>query len=768
MFKLRSRFCLNCTQLAFGRNFPKSSVLLTTFHKIHANTLHTPLNKGTKFSKMTKFEYPRARKNESLVDEYHGVKISDPYGWMEDPDSEETKKFVNEQNAISRPFLEEHPHREKVKAEMTKMWDFPKYSSPQRQGDHYFFFHNTGLQNHSVMYIQDSLDGEPRVFLDPNKLSEDGTVSLGTYSFSEDGKTLAYCLSSSGSDWTNMHFKDVATEKEYPEVLERLKFVSIAWTHDHKGVFYSRYPETSNKADGSENVRNQDQKLYYHYLNTPQKDDILIADFPEDPLLNISPEISDCGRWLIVHTMKDCKNNMFHYCDLDTIPDRKIQGKLSLTQVVHQLDSNYEYITNEGSKFIFKTNKNAPNYRLITIDFNNFADSEWKTLIEENKDDVLDWATCVAKDKLILSYIHHVKNVMHLHDLNSGRHLHTFPLDVGTIVGFSGKKKYNDIFYSFMSFLQPTIIFHCSIPETVEPNTKLDTKIFREIKVPDFDPSLFETKQVFYPSKDGTKIPMFILSRKGVQLTNENPCILYGYGGFAVSLQPGFSVTKIVFLRDFNGVYAIPNIRGGGEYGERWHDGGRLLNKQNVFDDFQSAAEWLINAGYTKPERLAIQGGSNGGLLTAACINQKPELFGAAIVQVGVLDMLKFNKFTIGYFWESDYGSPANKSQFDYLLGYSPLHNIQTPKQLEGKQYPATLLMTADHDDRVSPVHSLKFAATLQDTLRDYEHQRNPLLIRIETKAGHGGGKPTTKQIEEITDVYCFLMKSLGFQFNKQ
>ncbi|CAK1601726.1 unnamed protein product [Parnassius mnemosyne] len=707
------------------------------------------------------FVYPEARRDETVVDDYHGTKIHDPYRWLEDPDSNETKEFIEAQNKITRPYLDACPVKADINERLTELWNYPKYSCPFRRGDRYFFFKNTGLQNQNVLYVQDSLEGEPRVFLDPNTLSEDGTVALSGTRFTEDGATLAYGLSVSGSDWITIHLKDVATGKDYPEVLEKVKFASMSWTKDNKGLFYSRYPDATGKADGSETEVNRDQKLCFHRLNTPQTEDVVVVEFPQEPLWRIGAEVSDCGRYLVVSPVRDCRDNLLFFADLAALPAAQPTGLLPLTQIVHKFEADYEYITNEGSVCIFRTNKNAPNYQLIQIDLNNPAEENWKTLIPEHPKDVLDWASAVDNDKLVIHYVRDVKSVLQLHSMKTGEMMQTFDLDVGSIVGFSGKKEQTEIFYHFMSFLTPGIIYHVDFKKQPYKPT-----VFREVKVKGFDASQYEAKQVFYSSKDGTKVPMFIVSKKDLPRDGSNPALLYGYGGFNINVQPSFSVTRLVFMQHFNGVVAIPNIRGGGEYGERWHNAGRLLNKQNVFDDFQAAAQYLVAERYTRPALLTAQGGSNGGLLVAACANQRPDLFGAAIIQVGVLDMLRFQKFTIGHAWVSDYGSSDNKTQFEYLLKYSPLHNIQPPDNAGRAQYPATLVLSADHDDRVVPLHSLKYTAALQHAARAPLQQR-PLLARLDTKAGHGGGKPTAKLIEEHTDILCFMTQSLGLKFVK-
>ncbi|KAM3967549.1 LOW QUALITY PROTEIN: prolyl endopeptidase [Aphomia sociella] len=703
------------------------------------------------------FDYPEARRDESVVDDYHGTKIKDPYRWLEDPDSNETKEFIEAQNKITRPYLDACPVKADINERLTELWNYQKYSCPFRRGDKYFFFMNTGLQNQNVLYIQDSLDGEPRVFLDPNMLSEDGTIALTSTRFTEDGSSLAYGLSASGSDWITIHLKDIATGEDYPEVLEKVKFASMSWTKDNKGLFYSRYPEQTGKTDGSETEVNRDQKLCYHRLNTPQAEDIIAVEFPEEPLWRIGAEVTDCGKYLIVSPVKDCRDNLLFFADLSENPD--ISGKLPITQIVYKFEADYEYITNEGSVCIFRTNKNAPNYRLIKIDLKNPAEENWETLIQEHPSDVLDWASAVDNNKLVIHYVRDVKSVLQLHSMDNGELLQTFDLPVGSVVGFSGKKQQSEIFYHFMSFLTPGIIYHVDFnKQPYEPT------VFREVKIKGFDASLYEAKQIFYSSKDGTNVPMFIVSKKGLSRDGSSPALVYGYGGFNINIQPSFSVTRIVFMQHFNGVVAIPNIRGGGEYGERWHNAGRLLNKQNVFDDFQAAAAYLVRERYTRPALLTMQGGSNGGLLVAACANQRPALYGAAVVQVGVLDMLRFQKFTIGHAWVSDYGSSDEELHFDNLIKYSPLHNIHSPDDEPG-EYPAMLVLTADHDDRVVPLHSLKFIATLQHAARGTRQQR-PLLARVDTKAGHGG-KPTAKIIEEHTDILSFMTQALGLKFVK-
>lgn len=701
----------------------------------------------------TEFQYPVARRDETVVEEFHGQKIADPYRWLEDPDSEETQAYVEQQNKIAQPFLESCEEWKKLNGKLTKRWNYPKYSCPFKHGSRYFFFMNTGLQNQDVLYVQNSLDDEPKVFLDPNSLSKDGTIALVGSRFSDDGNLFAYGLSQSGSDWTKLKVRDVNTGEDFPETIGHTKFVTASWTKDNKGFFYARYPVVEGKADGSETAANENQKLYYHRIGEPQDKDVLIAEFPEEPSWRLMPEVSDCGKYLMLFIMKGCKDMLLYFSNLEKAGG--ITGKLDFTKIVTEFDSDYDYITNEGSIFSFRTNKGAPNYRVVNIDFDEPALDKWTTLIAEDPKNVLDWSSCVNGDKIVLGYIDDVKSVLQVHSLKDGSFVSKFPLEIGNVVGFSGKKKYSEIFYHFVSFLTPGVIYHYDFAA----GEGAESKVFRQVKIEDFDDSLYKVEQVFYKSKDGEQVPMFIVQKKA-EKQEKKPCLLYGYGGFNICIQPSFSITGLVFIDSFDGILAYPNIRGGGEYGERWHNAGRLLKKQNVFDDFQYAAQYLVESGYTSHDQIVIQGGSNGGLLVGACINQRPDLFGAAVAHVGVMDMLRFHKFTIGRAWVSDYGDIAEKEHFENLLRYSPLHNVHTPNS-EKEQYPATLVLTADHDDRVSPLHSLKFMAALHHAVRDSKYQKNPLLLRVYSKAGHGMGKPTAKKIEESTDILTFIYKTL-------
>ncbi|XP_055295103.1 prolyl endopeptidase-like [Sitodiplosis mosellana] len=693
--------------------------------------------------------YPNARRDESVVDDLHGTKVADPYRWLEDPYSEETKQYVDDENKISQSFLENNDNWKKINEKLTNIWNYPKFGVPQRKGKYYFSFKNSGLQNQNVLYKQSSLDEEPSVFLDPNTLSDDGTISLQGKAFSKDGSILAYTLSESGSDWVKIKFRNVESGEDYPDLLQRAKFTSLAWTHDNKGLFYNRYDQNG---DGSETDSNKNQKLYYHRVGEPQEKDVLVVEFLDNPSWLISATVSSCGKYLIV--ISELGNQLLYYADLQK--NGPINGKIPLTPIVTKFEADYHYITNTGSKALFRTNKNAPNYRLVVIDFDNFAEKSWTTLIEENSNDVLTWAQCVDKDKIVIHYLHDVKSVLQVHSLKSGALIRKLPLEIGQIVAFNGDKKYSEIFYQLESFLTPGTIYRYDFS-----NPDIEPTVLREVELnlEGFDKNDFKVEQVFYPSRDGTKIPMFIVQRK-TEAKKPRPCLLHAYGGFNIATQPSFKVPFLFFVYAFDGILAVANIRGGGEYGERWHDAGRLLNKQNVFDDFQTAAEYLVEQKYTIQKKIGIYGRSNGGLLIGACINQRPDLFGAAVPQVGVMDMLRFHKFTIGSAWISDYGNPDEKIDFENIYKYSPLHNVHAPNKIEN-QYPPTLILTGDHDDRVSPLHSLKFAANLQYAVRDNQFQKNPILLRVYSKAGHGDGKPTAKKIEEETDIYTFLQRAL-------
>ncbi|CAH0553417.1 unnamed protein product [Brassicogethes aeneus] len=702
------------------------------------------------------FPYPEAIRDENVVDDYFGIKVPDPYRWLEDPETEETKNFINQQNSVTDPFLRSCPYRDNIKRKLIEIWDYPKFSTPLKRGKKYFQFRNSGLENQSSLHIFDDLRADGTVLLDPNQMAEDGTVTISEIAISENHQICAYSLNAKGSDWAEIKFKDVLSGKNYDEVLTNVKFSSMTWMHDNVGFFYGAYLGESFTTEGSETEQIAHQKLYYHRLGTDQSEDIVAVEFPENPDYIIGARVSHCGKYLVVMPSKGCKTNLLYYAELPTT----VTDKLKLRPLVTDFVADFSYVTNNGTQFIVLTDKNASNGKMVIIDIQKPDEDNWRILVPEHDQNVLVWVKPIDKDKMMLCYMKDVKHVLQLNGLNTGEKILDIQMDMGTIENATGRREDNQIFYSFTSFLTPKLIHKV----TLETNEVIKNEVIQEIKIN--NESLmedFETKQVFYKSKDATNIPMFIIHAKDLELNGRSPCLLYGYGGFNINLTPSFSLARLLFIKNFKGVVAIANIRGGGEYGDKWHSAGRTDHKQNCFDDFQYAARYLIGSKYTCPEKLAIQGGSNGGLLVAACINQAPELYGAALAHVGVMDMLRFHKFTIGYAWKTDYGSSEDPNMFHYLYKYSPLHNVKVPEN--GVQYPATMLLTADHDDRVVPLHSYKYIAELQNKIGSLPYQKKPLLIKVETKAGHGAGKPTTKKIDELTDVFCFLSNVLKIKF---
>lgn len=684
--------------------------------------------------------YPNSKQVDQ-VDDYYGTKVADPYCWLENPDSEETKVWVEAQNQVTFGYLGEIPAREKIKQRLTQLWDYEKFGIPFKEGlseagaqrDRYFYFKNDGLQNQSVLYTLNSLDDEPRVLLDPNKLSEDGTVALSGVAISEDGKLMAYGLSTSGSDWQEWKVRDVETCVDLPDYLKWIKFSGASWTQDNQGFFYSRYDEPNEKTK-LEDV-NYFQKLYYHQLGKPQSEDVLVYHRPDQKEWGFNGGVTEDGRYLIISIwLGTDPRNLVFYKDL-TDPNAQV------VELISEFEANFSFIDNDDSVFWFQTDLDAPRSRVIAIDINHPSCDQWQELIPQ-VDETLEGVS-LLNNQFVASYLKDAYTQIKIFDLNGSFIREVTLPGIGSAGGFDGKRYDTETFYSFTSFTTPTTIYRYNMVSG-------ETTVFRQPQV-DFNPDDYETQQVFYSSKDGTQVPMFISYKKGIKLDGNNPTCLYGYGGFGISLTPGFSVSNLVWM-EMGGVYAVPNLRGGGEYGEEWHQAGTKLNKQNVFDDFIAAAEWLIANKYTSSVKLAIFGGSNGGLLVGACMTQRPDLFAAAIPAVGVMDMLRFHKFTIGWAWTSDYGSPDDPEEFQALYAYSPLHNLKP-----GTSYPATMITTADHDDRVVPAHSFKFAAALQAA----HVGEKPVLIRIETKAGHGAGKPTAKIIEEIADRWAFLVRTL-------
>jgi prolyl oligopeptidase len=675
------------------------------------------------------FSYPQTRKSDQ-VDNYHGVTVADPYRWLEDLDSEETASWVEAQNAVTFGYLNQIPAKETIKQRLTQLWDYEKYGIPFKQGNRYFYFKNDGLQNQSILYVLDSLDAEPEVLLDPNILSDDGTVALSGISISEDGNLMAYGLSTSGSDWQEWKVRDINTKEDLSDHLKWVKFSGASWIHDHQGFYYSRYDQPQ-EGKPLEEI-NYFQKLYYHRLGTDQSEDTLIYERPDHKEWGFNGFVTEDGKYLIISVWKGTESkNLVFYQDLT-------QTNAEVIELISEFEASYSFIDYQGDIFWFTTDLDASRSRVIAIDINTKIPTE----IIPEAPETLEGVN-ILNNQFIADYLKDAHTQMKIFNLD-GSFVREIELPgIGSVGGFGGKRYDAETFYSYTSFTAPNTIYRYNLITG-------ESTIYRQAQV-DFNPDDYETQQIFYPSKDGTLIPMFITAKKGVELNGNNPTILYGYGGFNISLTPSFSISRLVWL-EMGGVYAIANLRGGGEYGENWHQAGTKLKKQNVFDDFICAAEWLIENRYTSAEKLAIMGGSNGGLLVGACMIQRPDLFAAVLPAVGVLDMLRFHKFTIGWAWCSDYGSPENPEEFQALYAYSPLHNLKP-----GTAYPATLITTGDHDDRVVPAHSFKFASALQE----HHIGENPVLIRIETKAGHGAGKPTDKVIEEIADQFAFLKRVL-------
>ncbi|HEX6534670.1 MAG TPA: prolyl oligopeptidase family serine peptidase [Gemmatimonadaceae bacterium] len=690
------------------------------------------------------FHYPDAKRVEQ-VDDYHGVRIADPYRWLEDTDSPETKRWVEEENALTSAYLAGIPERAQLEARLTTLWNYPKYGVPIKRGDLYVFSENSGLQNQPVLYAQRKLDGKPVAILDPNTLSTDGTVALSAWDVSENGRYLAYAISASGSDWQEIHVRDIEHGKDLRDVLRWVKFSGIAWTKDGRGFFYARYAEPS--AGGAMRGVNKNQRLYYHRVGHPQSDDELIWDDPNEPDWLVSAQVSDDGRFALLTLSKgtDTRNQLYF---IDLVNPGKPKVTNPVVTLLDQFDASYAFIDNWGPVFFIHTDLDAPRGRVIAIDINAPRRTNWRTVIPESRD-VLRSVALIGGE-FAANYLHDASSRVRFFSL-AGQPAGELALPgLGTVDEIRGKPDEPELFYDFVSFLQPRSVFHFDVKRrAVQP--------FRVATVA-FDASAYETKQVFATSKDGTRVPIFITARKGVKLDGRNPVLVYGYGGFDIPVTPSFSASRLVWL-ERGGIYAVVTLRGGGEYGKSWHEAGMFERKQNVFDDFIAAAEYLIAEKYTSSDKLAMQGGSNGGLLVGAVMTQRPELFAAAIPAVGVMDMLRFQRFTIGWAWTSEYGSSDDSTQFQYLVKYSPLHNLRP-----GTRYPATLVETSDHDDRVVPGHSFKFAATLQAD----QAGAAPVLIRVETKAGHGAGKPTSKVIELAADEIAFLIDNLDMRDAKR
>lgn len=683
-------------------------------------------------------DYPES-KTVDVVDTIHGQKIADPYRWLEDDNAADTKAWVEAQNEVTFGYLEAIPERAAIESRLTELWNYERFGAPSKKGGRYFYSRNDGLQNQSVIYTVKSLSDEPKVLLDPNKLSTDGTFALSGASVSDDGKYYAYGVSDGGSDWQTYRVRDIESGKDLSDKIEWIKFSGVSWTKDGKGFFYSRYdePKSGEMLSGS----NYYQKLYYHTLGTPQSEDELVYERPDQKDWGFGGYVTEDGKYLIISVWQGTeRKNRIYYKDL-----RKENA--DVVKMLDDYDAEYDFLGNDGSMFYFRTDLSAPKGRIIAIDAKNPARANWKEVVPEVAE-TLQGAN-ILNNWFVLSYLKDARTQVKIHD-KAGKFVREVELPgIGSASGFGGKSTDTETFYSFNSFAVPTTVYHYDVVSG-------KSKVFKAPQV-NFNPDEFVTNQIFYTSKDGTRVPMFITHKKGLKLDGTNPTYLYGYGGFNISLSPRFSLSNIAWL-EMGGVYAQANLRGGGEYGKAWHDAGRLLNKQNVFDDFIAAAEWLISNKYTQKEKLAIGGGSNGGLLVGACITQRPDLYGAALPAVGVLDMLRFQLFTIGHAWTSDYGKIEDRKIFDVLRSYSPYHNVK-----KGTCYPPTMITTGDHDDRVVPAHSFKFAAALQAA----QSCDNPTLIRIETRAGHGAGKPTSIIIKEVADKWAFLVKSLDMSVTK-
>lgn len=675
--------------------------------------------------------YPATNRGDQ-IDEFHGTKVADPYRWLEDANSAETAAWVEAQNAVTMPFLAALPARERMKTRLTELWNYEKRGVPFRRGKRHFFYLNTGLQNQSVLYTTSGPKvKKARVLLDPNTLSTDGTVALSAISFSPNGELMAYAVSYSGSDWLEWRVKNVATGVDLPDVINWSKFSGASWTKDNKGFFYSRYAEPAK--DGKNQDTNYFQKLYYHVVGTDQAQDVLIYERPDKKEWGFSGSVTEDGRYLIISVWQGGSKNRVFYKDLKS-PEKVVE-------LLPEADATWSFIDNSGSLFWFQTDKNAPRGRIVTIDISAEQPAPVELIAEATE--TLEGVS-MLDNKFVLTYLKDAHAQVKIYDRN-GKFLREVALPgLGTVSGFDGSRRSRVTYYTYASFNTPGQQYRFDVRTGV-------SQLHNSVPVK-FEPSDYQTEQIFYTSKDGTRVPMFISYKKGLVKDGTAPTYLYGYGGFNVNLTPSFSPSVLAWM-EAGGVYAMPNLRGGGEYGQQWHEAGTKLKKQNVFDDFISAAEWLTANKYTSSSRLSIGGGSNGGLLVGACMTQRPELYAAAVPAVGVMDMLRFHKFTIGWAWIPDYGSAENAEEFKALYAYSPLHNLRS-----GVSYPATLVLTADHDDRVVPAHSFKFIAELQ-----HAHSgANPVLIRIETKAGHGSGKPTAKVIEEAADKWAFLMKVFG------
>lgn len=685
-----------------------------------------------------RLSYPQARKVDQ-VDDYGGTKVADPYRWLEDTQSPETRSWITAENALTEQYISAIPERARIHQRLTELWNFPRWSTPDRRGNRYFYYRNSGLQNQSVLYVAPSPTAQPRVLLDPNTLRADGTEALAGTEITDDGRLVAYSVSSGGSDWREVRVRDVDSGRDLADTLRWIKFSGTSWTKDGKGFFYARYQEPAGNAL---TAAVHDQKVYYHRLGTPQSADALVYQRPDEPDFIYGTDVTEDGRYLVLGVSKGTdRRNRVYVMDLGDPQHPRVQGEVR--RVLDAFDAGYNVVGNDGPVFYLLTDNAAPRGRLVAIDLRDPAPERWRTIVPQGSD-VISSVRRVGGKFAVLE-MHDVASRLRMVNTDGSAAGEVRLPGLGTAGSLSGHDADHELFYAFTSFLSPSTVYRYDLATgTTAPVWPVRNG---------FDASRYVTEQVFYTSRDGTRVPMFITHRRDLVMDGNNPTLLYAYGGFNAATLAAYSTTVAVWL-EMGGVYASANIRGGNEYGEEWHRAGMLANKQNVFDDFIGAAEYLVAQKYTSPRRLAIQGASNGGLLIGAVLNQRPELFGAALPAVGVMDMLRFNKFTIGWAWTSDYGSPQDTAMFRTIYAYSPLHNIRP-----GTRYPATLITTGDHDDRVVPGHSFKYAATLQAA----QAGDAPILIRIETRAGHGGGKPTSMQIDEAADRLAFLVRSLGF-----
>ena len=690
-------------------------------------------------SLFSQIKYPETKKV-NQVDEYFGTKVPDPYRWLEDDNSVETREWVEAENKVTHQYLSSIPFYNKVKSRLEEMWNYAKYSSPFKEGDWYYFYKNDGLQNQSVLYRQKGLTGTPEVFIDPNAMSKDGTAAIGTPAFSKNKKYAVYLEAQAGSDWQIAHVMNVADKQLLNDSVNYIKFSGTSWKGD-EGFYYSRYPTPDEKNKLTN--QNQNHKVYYHQLGTPQSEDALVYEDKEHPLRTVNASLSEDEHFLFLSTTEGTSGSELWIKDMkNTSTDNNFK------LLIKGFDTESDFIDNDGDYLLVRTNADAPDYKVVLIDPKNPAKENWKTIIPERKELLESVGT--AGHKLFLTYLQDASSKVYQTNYQGNLEREITLPGIGSAAGFSGYADDKELFYTYSSFDYPPAIFRYNIATG-------QTDLFRKSEVK-INADNYQTVQSFFTSKDGTKVPLFITYKKGLQLNGNNPVLLYGYGGFNIPMTPAFSIFNAFFLEQ-GGISVIVNLRGGSEYGEAWHKAGMLQNKQNVFDDFIGAAQFLIDKKYTNPSKLAMRGGSNRGLLIGAVMTQRPDLFKVAIPQVGVMDMLRYHKFTIGWAWATEYGRSDNsKEEFENLYKYSPLQNLKP-----GVKYPATLITTGDHDDRVVPAHSFKFAATLQAD----NDGTNPTLIRIETKAGHGAGKPTSKQIEEAADIWSFVMYNLGMEFKE-